>query len=133
MKPLSTDLRERIANALDGKTSQDSIAQRFAVSLSSVERLAKKKRQGIPLKPGFSTGRKPKIAPGQWPRLEEIVRSRTDWTAQSLVHAWEEETGVKVSVPTMTRVLGKIAFVFKKNPESRWKEMRQSARNSGSR
>ena len=132
MKPLSLDLRQRIADALDGKTSQVSIADRFAVSLSSVERLAKKKRQGLDLRPGVGTGRIPKIKKEQLPEFEELARSKTDWTAQGLAEAWQKETGTQVSVSTVTRTLGKVAFVFKKNAASPWSATKPNATSSGS-
>lgn len=131
MKPLSLDLRQRIADALDGQASQVSIAERFAVSLSSVERLANKKRQGLDLKPGVGTGRIPKIKKEQLPAFEELARSKTDWTAQGLAEAWQRDTGTKVSVSTVTRTLGKVAFSFKKNAASHWNGSKLNATNSG--
>ena len=59
MKALSLDLRQRIADALEAGQNQTSVAQRFDVSLSSVERLARKKRHGHSLEPGTSPGKKP--------------------------------------------------------------------------
>jgi transposase len=132
MKPLSLDLRQRIADALDGKASQTSIADRFAVSLSSVERLAKKKRQGLDLMPGVGTGRIPKIKKEQLPEFEALAHSRTDWTAQGLAEAWQGKTGTQVSVSTVTRTLAKAAFVFKKNAASPWSGSRRSETSSGS-
>ena len=132
MKPLSLDLRQRIADALDGEASQVSVAKRFAVSLSSVERLAKKKRQGKNLKPGISTGRIPKIKKEQLPEFEALAHSKADWTAQGLAEAWRDKTGTEVSVSTVTRTLAKAAFVFKKNAASRWSGIRPSATSSGS-
>jgi len=59
VKALSLDLRQRIADALDAARSQASVGKRFEVSLSSVERLARRKRHGYSLEPGTSPGKKP--------------------------------------------------------------------------
>ena len=88
MKALSIDLRQRIAEALDAGQSQTSIAQRFEVSLSSVERLARKKRHGYSLEPGKSPGKKPLVAQGQQEAFEQLAAARTHWTLQSLADAW---------------------------------------------
>lgn len=131
MKALSLDLRQRIADALaSGTSSQAAIAQRFCVSVPTVERLARKLRHGEDLTPKISTGRKPLIPPEQWPAFEDLARSKNDWTLATLAKAWQDKTGVPLSESSALRMLAKIGFTFKKSAASPGKETRQSAKPS---
>jgi transposase len=116
MKALSLDLRQRIADALDAGHSQASVARRFDVSLSSVERLARKKRHGHSLEPGKSPGKKPLIEPEQQPAFEQLAASRTDWTLQTLAAAWQQQGGKALSQATLSRTLRRLGFSYKKEP-----------------
>ena len=116
VKALSLDLRQRIADALDAAQSQASVAQRFDVSLSSVERLARKKRHGHSLEPGKSPGKKPLIAPQQHEAFAQLAASRTDWTLHTLAQAWQEHGGKALSQATTSRTLRRNGFSFKKVP-----------------
>ena len=116
MKALSLDLRQRIADALDAGHSQASVARRFDVSLSSVERLARKKRHGHSLEPGKSPGKKPLIEPEQQPALEQLTASRTDWTLRTLAAAWQQQGGKVLSQATLSRTLRRLGFSYKNEP-----------------
>lgn len=132
MKALSLDLRQRIIDALDKGASQGSIAERFAVSDSSVERLATKKRLGLSLEPKPTPGRKRRVPEDKLPAFEELVRSRKDWTAEALADAWQAQGEASLSISTATRVLKQIRFSFKKNAKSLWSEMHKNEPSSGS-
>ena len=132
MKALSLDLKQRIADALETGAMRDAIAERFAVSIPTVNRIARKKRLGQELKAGQSTGRNPIIPQDKWQEFEELVRSEQDWSATTLTLAWVEKTGIALSVSTTTRALHKIGFVFKKSPRSHWREIVPSEKPSGS-
>ena len=132
MKALSLDLRQRIADALETGATRHAIAERFAVSVPTVNRIARKRRHALDLKPGQSTGRKPSLPQDKWAEFEEMVRSKQDWTATTLTLAWIEKTGKNLSVSTITRALAKIGFVFKKKLKSRWSEIKPNGTNSGS-
>jgi transposase len=116
MKALSADLRERICDAIahDALATYPDIAARFAVSLASVERLARKRREGRSLVPGVSTGRIPKVGPEQRAAFEQLAASRTKWTLRSLADAWQEQTGVTLSLTTVSRLLKQCDFTYKK-------------------
>jgi len=118
VKALSLDLRQRIADALDAAQSQTSVAQRFDVSLSSVERLARKKRGGHSLEPGKSPGKKPLVEPEQHEAFAQLAASRTDWTLQTLAQAWQEHGGKALSQATTWRTLRRSGFSFKKSAAS---------------
>lgn len=90
MKALSLDLRQRVADALESGQTQTSVAERFAVSLSSVERIAHKRRAGQTLEPGVRPGKKPLVEQEQREAFAQLAASRTHWTLQTLALAWLE-------------------------------------------
>ena len=115
VKALSLDLRQRIADALEERQTQTSIAQRFAVSLSSVERIARKRREGHGLEPGVPPGKKPLVEREQQEAFAQLAASRTDWTLQTLAQAWQEQGGKALSQATTSRTLRRNGFSFKKS------------------
>ena len=115
MKALSLDLRQRIADALEGGQTQTSIAERFAVSLSSVERMARKRREGQGLEPGVRPGKKPLVETEQHEAFAQLAASRTDWTLQTLAQAWQEQGGKTLSQATTSRTLRRNGFSYKKS------------------
>ena len=117
VKALSLDLRQRVADAVEAGHTQTSIAERFAVSLSSVERIARKRRAGHGLEPGVPPGKKPLVEPEQHEAFAQLAASRTDWTLQTLAQAWQEQAGGKaLSLATTSRTLRRVGFSFKKVP-----------------
>jgi transposase len=138
MRALSLDLRQRIAAAIaqsdrDLLTTYQDIADRFAVSVATVERLARKRREGKDLTPGVSTGRKPLVAPEQEGALAQLVASRPDWTLQELAEAWERQHGgERLSLSAMSRTLRRLGFTYKKRAASPASETRSSAERSAS-
>ncbi len=119
MQAYSVDLRERIVSALDEKGATiDSVAERFAVSPTSVKRYKRQLQQTGSLSPKPWPGRPLKIGPDQQERLKELVASRTDWTLQRLCDAWQEETGVSIPFGVMARTLARMEITYKKRAVS---------------
>ena len=133
MKALSLDLRERVADALEAGQTQTSIAERFAVSLSSVERIARKRRAGHGLEPGVPPGKKPLVAQEQHEAFAQLAASRPDWTLQTLAQAWQEQGGKALSQATTSRTLRRNGFSFKKSAVSPTSETKPGAKPSASR
>jgi transposase len=117
VRALSLDLRHRISDAIDADAMDTyaNIAARFAVSLSSVERIARRKRERCDLTPGVSPGRTPIVSPDEHEAFRQLVASRTDWTLHTLAVTWQEQSGKAVSISTASRLLARIGFTFKKN------------------
>ena len=135
MKALSLDLRQRIADALEAGQPQASIAERFAVSVSSVERIARKWRAGHSLVPGTSSGMKPLVGAPQRAAFEALAASRTDWTLRTLADAWREQQGqggAALSLATVSRVLRRCGFTHKKSAASRGSGTKPGAKRSAS-
>lgn len=115
MRPYSIDLRERIVHALEreGQT-QPQVAARFGVSLSSVQRYARLRREQGTLEARPLPGRKPAIGKEQEPEFQEILQRSSDWTLESLAQSWQERSGVTVSRSALHQTARRLGYRFKK-------------------
>ncbi len=106
MVGLSMDLRERVVAAVDAGMAQKQAAERFAVSLTSVERYLARRRATGSLAPTVQRhgplpvkrARLPAWLPG---RLEVAA----DATLAEHAAAFADQTGMRVSLPTMCRTI----------------------------
>ena len=114
MKALSIDLRERIVSAYEqGQGSQQALADRFHVSLSSVERLLRLKRETGSLEPKpHRSGHQPIINEDDFPLIEDLLKD--DLIQEELAQRFTEQTGRSVSQPTISRVLRRMEITRKK-------------------
>ena len=131
MQAYSVDLRQRIVDALGEEGAIiDSVAERFAVSPTSVKRYKRQLQETGSLFPKPWPGRALKIKPDQEERLKELVASRTDWTLQRLCDAWHEETGVSIPFGGMARALARLKITHKKRAVLPQSAMRGSGKRS---
>src|SRR3954471_15597695 len=86
MRPYSTDLRERVAAAVDhGEGSQREIASRFRVSLSFIVRLLQRRRDADTLEPKpHGGGPPPVLGPDDHRRLDALIGEQPDATLEQL-------------------------------------------------
>ena len=80
MRAYSVDLRHRIVEAVREGQTQPSVAERFGVSLSSVQRFIRLHREAGSLNAKPLPGRKPAFDADQKQELETLLRQRNDWT-----------------------------------------------------
>jgi transposase len=135
MNAYSKDLRLRVLEAVDRGLPRRRIAELFGVSLSTIKRYVRRRRQGEDLQPKPSTGRKRRILATSehkralWSQLEE----NDEATLQRHCELWESATGVRVSIATMSRAIReKLGWTLKKR---RWvppSETRRKEALSGS-
>lgn len=116
----SKDLRIRAVDAVDRGISRSDVVETFSISLTTLKRWLRMRRQGKDLSPGISTGRKRRILSttqenkALWGQLEE----NDDATLERHCEMWEEKRGVRVSVSAMSRAIRhKLGWTFKKR---RW-------------
>ena len=114
MRAYSTDLRQRVVQALQGGQTQSQVAQRFDLSLSSVQRSARKWREQQDLEPRPIPGRARLLSQTQQQELAQLARSRTDWTLRSLAQAWQQRSDKVVSLATLHRYLHRLDYSYKK-------------------
>ena len=120
MNGYSKDLRLKVLGALDRGTPRREAAGLFGVSLSTIKRYLKRRREGEDLSPRPSPGRTPTIlATDEEKRaLWAQLASNDDATLERHCELWEQWRGTRVSVATMSRAVRKLGWTYKK---SRWR------------
>jgi len=113
----SEDLRIRIVNAYEqGLGSVIEIANQFQVGKTFVHDLIKRWHITGSVTPlPRRGGARPKLNQARLQKLEAMVQEKNDATLEELSERLEQETGVKVSVPTVHRALLKLDLTRKKN------------------
>jgi transposase len=119
MNAYSKDLRIKALGALDRGMPRKEAASTFGISLATLKRWLKRRREGISIAPKPSPGRTPRVlaTPEQRRTLWEQLEANHDATLARHCELWEDETGVAVSVATMSRAVRRLGWTFKK---SRW-------------
>jgi transposase len=116
MKPYSTDLRLKIIE-VKHKTNESisQLADRFGVSYSFVSRLLKRYEVTTSVEPNPHGGGKPPLLNSQQiDILSQLVEEDNDATLQQLSVRLTEKTGIKVSIPTICRLLQRLELTRKK-------------------
>jgi transposase len=116
VKPYSEDLRWRVVRAVLIGTPRDEVAARFLVSVPTIERWLRRKRE--------TGGLAPKPVPGPvavktnalLEALPERLAVHADATLEERCCWWWEVAGVEVSTATMSRALTRLDWTRKKRP-----------------
>src|SRR5829696_4620146 len=100
----SKELRIRAVDAVERGIPRKDVVKTFRISLKTLKRWLKKKREGEDLSPGTSTGRKQRILADAEERraLWEEVEANDDATLERHCELWEERRGVRVSRSAMS-------------------------------
>jgi len=116
----SKDLRIRAVAAVDRGIPRKEVVETFSISLTTLKRWLRMRREGKDLSPGVSTGRRRRILATLeekrllWSQLQE----NDDATLERHCELWEERTGTHVSISTMSRAIReKLGWTYKKR---RW-------------
>jgi transposase len=120
MQIYSKDLRIRAVDAVERGIPRKEVVEIFSVSLTTLKRWLKMRREGKDLSPGLSTGRKRRILATLEEKrlLWEQLQENDDATLERHCELWEQKTGVRVSISAMSRAIrGKLGWTYKK---SRW-------------
>ncbi len=117
MEIYSKDLRARAVGAVERGVPRKDVVRISSISLTTLKRWLRRKREGEDLAPRFSTGRRRRILATDeekrilWSQLEE----NDDATLERHCEMWEEKTGVRVSISAMSRAIrGKLGWTYKK-------------------
>ncbi len=120
MGAYSKDLRIRTLAAVERGIPRREVIETFGISLATLKRWLKMRREGKDLSPRVSTGRKRRILATLeqrrllWRQLEE----NDEATLERHCELWEEKMGIAVSIATMSRAIRhKLRWTFKKR---RW-------------
>jgi transposase len=117
MKAYSLDLRQKILRAADqGLGSQRAIAAFFGVSLSFVERLLRRRRTTGDIAPRpHAGGRRPSCDEAALAQVRRLVHEQSDATLAELCERLFAQRGLRVSVPTMGRLVLSLKLPRKKS------------------
>lgn len=127
MNAYSLDLRLKVLHAADRGIPRKEVVRTFGVSMPTLERYLRRRREGAGLDPGRSPGRTPSICASVeekralWAQLQENAEA----TLERHCELWAKERKVKVSVSTMSRAVRKLGWTFKK---SRWEPPSETKR-----
>jgi transposase len=120
MEIYSKDLRVRAVSVVERGMPRREVVEAFSISLTTLKRWLRMRREGKDLSPRFSTGRKRRILAtleerkALWSQLQE----NDDATLERHCELWERRTGVAVSVSTMSRAIRQmLGWTYKKR---RW-------------
>jgi transposase len=116
-KPYSTDLRTKIVEAYErGEGTQRGLAARFGVSGTFVVDLLRRHRQTGSVAPtGHGGGQQPRLDAKGLEVVAMLVKAEKDATLDELIERVAERHGVRVSNPTMSRVLTRLGLPRKKS------------------
>ena len=136
MEIYSKDLRVRAVAAVERGIPRRDVVETFSISLTTLKRWLRMKREGKDLSPGISTGRKRRILStteekrALWSQLEE----NDDATLERHCEMWEQKRGVRVSVSAMSRAIRhKLGWSYKKRrwvPPSETKKLEVLSENA---
>lgn len=116
----SKDLRIRALAAVDRGMPRREVVEIFSISLTTLKRWLKMRREGKDLSPGVSTGRNRRIlsSPEEEGLLWEQLEANDDATLERHCELWEQKSGVRVSISAMSRAIRqKLGWTHKKR---RW-------------
>jgi transposase len=129
MASYSIDLRQKILHACERRLgSQRAMATIFGVSLSFVEKLLRRHRTTGDISPKpHGGGQRPRLDAAAQAQVRQLVHDQSDATLEELCARAADMTGIRVSVPTMWRLVQRLGLPRKKSLS-----MRRSATPSGS-
>jgi transposase len=113
-RPLSMDLRERIAAAVSGGASRHSAARRFSVSVSCVIKLMRRLRETGSVAPGQMGGWKDYALADHERLVRALITERPDLTLEELKEALAQQ-GIRVGRSSVDRFLKARELTLKKS------------------
>jgi transposase len=119
MNAYSKDLRLRVLAAVDRGERREEIVRLFGVSLATIGRYVKRRRETGEVVARPSPGRTRRICStvGERRALWAQLEANPESTLEVHRGLWERERGVRVSVATMSRAIRRLGWTYK---QSRW-------------
>ncbi len=105
MKPYSKDLRLRVLSAVDAGTPREEVAKTFSVSVPTIKRWLKRRRETGDAEPKPIPGRPPRKGTVLKEWLPKHLEANDDLTLEEHSEAFEEEFGQRVSTSTVGRAI----------------------------
>ena len=108
MKPYSKDLRLRVLAAVDRGVPREEVAKTFSVSVPTIKRWLKRRRQSGGVEPKPIPGRPSRKGTMLQSRLPKQLEANDDLTLEEHREAFEEEFGEEVSTSTIGRAIARL-------------------------
>jgi transposase len=105
MKPYWKDLRLRVLAAVDAGTPREEVARTFSVSMPTIKRWLKRRRETGDVQPRAIPGRPVRKGAMLKEWLPEHLEANDDLTLEEHCEAFEEEFGGEVSTSTIGRAI----------------------------
>jgi transposase len=108
MKPYSKDLRLRVLSAVDAGMPREQVAETFSVSMPTIKRWLRRRRESGDVEPKLIPGRPSKkgVMLKEW--LPKHLEANDDLTLEEHREAFEEEFGEAVSTSTIGRAIARL-------------------------
>ena len=119
MKPYSKDLRLRVLAAVDSGSPREEVAKTFSVSMPTIKRWLKRRKETGDVEPRAIPGRPPKKGAMLKGWLPKHLEANDDLTLEEHRQAFEEEFGEAVSTSTIGRAISGLpdgGWPLKKSP-----------------
>jgi transposase len=120
MKPYSKDLRLRVLAAVDAGQPREEVAKTFSVSMPTIKRWLKRRRETGDVRPEPIPGRPAKKGAMLKGWLPEHLEANDDLTLEEHREAFEERFGEAVSTSTVGRAIAALpngGWPLKKSPK----------------
>ena len=108
MKPYSKDLRLRVLAAVDAGTPREQVAKTFSVSMPTIKRWRRRRRETGGVEPRAIPGRHAKKGAMLEGWLPQHLEANDDLTLEEHREAFEEEFGEAVSTSTIGRAIARL-------------------------
>jgi len=105
MKPYSKDLRLRVLAAIDSGKSREEVAKTFSVSMPTIKRWLRRRRETGDVEPEPIPGRPSRKGTMLRGWLPKHLQANDDLTLEEHRQAFEEEFGEEVSTSTIGRAI----------------------------
>jgi transposase len=116
MKAYSQDLRQRVLRAVDAGQTQAEIAKTFAVSVATIKRYLKHRRETGHVLPKAIPGRPTKKGALLQAHLRAQLEAHPDATREEHCQLFQAEHGIQVSTASISRARAALGWTRKKRP-----------------
>jgi len=114
MKAYSVDLRDKVLRAVDQGFPREEIVKLLGVSLATIKRYLKQRRETGTVAPKAIPGRPPKKLGPLQAELVAQLQAHDDRGLEEQCRLWEQSHGVRVSTSTMSRAIQRVGWTRKK-------------------
>jgi transposase len=115
MKAYSQDLRQRVLRAVDAGASQSQVAETFAVSVATIKRYLKQRRESGHVEPKTIPGRPAVKGAVLQAHLLAQLEAYPDVTREEHCRLFKATHGIEVSSASITRARARLGWTRKKS------------------